>query len=433
MKHLKNINLLLLSALLTTACSNEETPEPTINPANDPEAVELGITAGVALTKSAINSGTPASSETNGMKSLAVYAKGEAASNSSYDTDNNYAVYTLQNSSETSNTDKWLASSTVNKHIYLTDEKATIYAYHPAFAPDANGAMQTSEAGAKLEITSNETFANSTINVSVFQGSDSGDESKFPALATINNANNTWNSTDWSTSNSNSTKIISAPGEVDYMWAENNASSGSQATANNGKGVSAPGASVALKMKHALSMVSFLVYNDGTYNKPGNLTKIVLKNKDSNTDLSTGIGGGSAKPTMKIGSGDITPGTGTPAPATYTRTFTDTDGYKLMKVVSGTNNQSNRYATDESAAQGASAKFSILVLPTTTASKANIEAVFTIDAIDYSVPLGDSGMVSWSKGANNLYTIKLSGKELVITSVTVDEWSSATGGNLGVN
>ena len=64
-----------------------------------------------------------------------------------------------------------------------------------------------------------------------------------------------------------------------------------------------------------------------------------------------------------------------------------------------------------------------------------IEAVFTIDNVDYDVPFATEGTdaVSWAKGANNLYTVKLSGKELTISNVTVSEWTAATGGTLDVN
>lgn len=403
------ISYLLLAALLGTSCSNENDP---ITPIDKTDAIELGITAGVSLTKSAINSGTD---DTN-FKSIAVYANG---SGDSYSSGNNYALYTNSSGWE-SGTDK----------IYLTNEVATIYAYHPAYQPGTDGAMK--ESGTALKITSNATFANSTIDVSVFQGT-ANDNNKYPALSTLNNADKTWNSSDWTTDNTNKSKIISAPGEVDYMWGVSSSDENVLATANNGKS-SGPGASASLKMKHALSMVSFLIYNDGTYNLPGKLTKIVLKNTNSNTDLSTGVGNGSAKPTMKIGDGDITVGSGSVEAATYTRTFTDADGYKLMKAGS-TNNQNNRIAASEKAAKDASAKFSILVLPTTTAKKVNIEAVFTIDNVDYNVPFATEGeeAVSWAKGANNLYTVKLSGKELTISNVTVSEWTAATGGTLDVN
>ena len=70
------VYLILLAALSAGSCSNEDTPDTPYNPSNDPDAVELGITAGVALTKSAINEGTD---DTN-FESIAVYAVGPTTS-----------------------------------------------------------------------------------------------------------------------------------------------------------------------------------------------------------------------------------------------------------------------------------------------------------------------------------------------------------------
>ncbi len=59
MRKLINYKLLFLSPFFLAACSNEDNI-PSILPSNLPDAVELGITAGVTLTKSVINSGTQA-------------------------------------------------------------------------------------------------------------------------------------------------------------------------------------------------------------------------------------------------------------------------------------------------------------------------------------------------------------------------------------
>ena len=58
------------------------------------------------------------------------------------------------------------------------------------------------------------------------------------------------------------------------MWAEDADNNGNPATASNGKAAGSPDASVALKMKHAMAMVSFRIYNDGTYANTGKLTKM---------------------------------------------------------------------------------------------------------------------------------------------------------------
>ena len=70
-----NYKLLFLSPFFLAACSNEDNI-PSILPSNQPDAVELGITAGVTLTKSVINLGTQAdASKDDVMKSVAVYAR----------------------------------------------------------------------------------------------------------------------------------------------------------------------------------------------------------------------------------------------------------------------------------------------------------------------------------------------------------------------
>ena len=374
------IYLMLLAALSASSCSNEDTPDTPYNPSNDPDAVELGITAGVALTKSAINQGTD---DTN-FESIAVYAVGATTS---YGNTNNYALYT-KNGTWASSTDK----------IYLTSETATIYGYHPAYTPGAGGEMAAS--GTALKLTT--VAENSTIPVTVFPGtSDSKD------------TNNTIPTTD----NASGTTILSAPGEIDYMWAEDADNNGNPATASNGKAAGSPDASVALKMKHAMAMVSFRIYNDGTYANTGKLTKIVLKNK-SNTALSQG-----SNPVMAIKDGTITSN----AEETVTFTRFIGDGYTLKK-------QGGSGLTGTDAAKDASSKFSILVLPHNGA-KNTIQVEFTIDNTVYAVDLAaTSDAVNWAKGTNTLYTAKLSGKDLTLSSVTVEGWGNgATTGELPVN
>ena len=374
------VYLMLLATLSAGSCSNEDTPDTPYNPSNDPDAVELGITAGVALTKSAINEGTD---DTN-FESIAVYAVGPTTS---YGNTNNYALYT-KNGTWASSTDK----------IYLTSETATIYGYHPAYTPGAGGEMAAS--GTALKLTT--VAENSTIPVTVFPGtSDSKD------------TNNTIPTTD----NASGTTILSAPGEIDYMWAEDADNNGNPATASNGKAAGSPDASVALKMKHAMAMVSFRIYNDGTYANTGKLTKIVLKNK-SNTALSQG-----SNPVMAIKDGTITPN----AEKTVTFTRFIGDGYTLKK-------QGGSGLAGADAAKDASSKFSILVLPHNGA-KNTIQVEFTIDNTVYAVDLAaTSDAVNWAKGTNTLYTAKLSGKELTLSSITVEGWGNgATTGELPVN
>lgn len=118
MRKLINYKLLFLSPFFLAACSNEDNI-PSILPSNQPDAVELGITAGVTLTKSVINSGTQANaSKDDVMKSVAVYArlKGTVVSGEDPYTNaksNNYALYTYS----TTGTAGWKSG---DKKIYLT-------------------------------------------------------------------------------------------------------------------------------------------------------------------------------------------------------------------------------------------------------------------------------------------------------------------------
>lgn len=418
MKHLKNINLFCLCILMAASCSNEDAPGITTDPANDPDAVELGISAGVALTKSAINSGEQSGTGSDVMQSLAVYAAETTSSSpDSYGDGNNYAIYSQTGGSwENKGTDK----------IYLTNEEATIYAYHPAYTPAAGGIMQTT--GTPLKLSSAPASSSSAINISVFEGNNTADaDNKYPT--DINNAETIWdgsNST-WK-ANDKKDKIVSAPGEVDYMWGVDN-STGSLAKASNGKKSGTPTENahqVNLKMKHAMSMVSFRIYNDGSYKNTGKLTKIVLKNSNG-TALSKGT-----TPTMNISTGVVTPNAA--SSATYSRHIEN--GYTLIKI--GTTNADGGVADGDTQdnkkanAAKASTEFSILVLPHNGA-KNTIEAVFTIDGADYSVPLAaNANSVKWEQGKNNLYTAVLSGQGLAINTLTVEAWGSGNGGDLSV-
>ncbi|MCD8270448.1 MAG: fimbrillin family protein [Parabacteroides sp.] len=406
MKQLRNINLLLLSALLATSCSNEETPTPTINPATDQEAVELGITAGVALTKSAITGGNNVQTGEGAdvMQAIAVYALGNTTSYGG-SVGNNYALYSQSSGSWTNN-----ASSNTDK-IFLTSEEATIYAYHPAYTPDkTDHYMKNADGGSALKVSS-AFAATSTIPITVFPGGEKQNDSEalktqstIPATAT-------------------GSAILSAPGEVDYMWAidgsttTNSTGENKQPTASNGKQASgkpkADAHKVTLKMKHALSMVSFKIYKESNYTNTGTLTKIVLKNVSESQDADKVLAT-YATMTMKIADGTIET-TSTKSAATYTR-YIGTSG----TTIAGESDKDN------------APKYSILVLPEKTSEtafdKSKVQVVFTIDGAEYAVPLAANtdNTTKWEAGNNYLYTAKLSGKELSITSVTVQAWEDGT-------
>ena len=396
-----NYKLLFLSPFFLAACSNEDNI-PSILPSNQPDAVELGITAGVTLTKSVINLGTQAdASKDDVMKSVAVYARLKGTDVSGEDPytnakSNNYALYTYS----TTGTAGWKSG---DKKIYLTSEVAKIYAYYPAYQPGTNQELATTTA---LVLSDNTATDNSTIPVTVFAGTTDDAHRDYPSTLIDNSE----------TTNTNKAKINSAKGEIDYMWADQGSSETNWITASNTKKETSIDASVDLTMKHALTLVSFRIYNDGTYKNKGVLSKIQLK------DVPNQKVSGNSNPlaTMNIDKGTLANNSSLTT-GSYIREFATGATYTLKK-------KGDSGLSDDNAAKGASYRFSILALPITNQALNNTKAIFTIDGADYEVALADNATgVTWEQGKENIYTVKLSGKELSIGTVTVAAWGTVTG------
>ncbi|MCZ2563056.1 fimbrillin family protein [Bacteroides fragilis] len=367
----------LPALLLAVGCSESILPEE-----QDTGVAELQVSPQVVLTRGAIDAGSDASAVGKALGSIAVYANSKTTNK----TTNNYGLYTYNSSA-------WGNSSATDK-IYLSAEEATIYAHYPAYQPGSNGEFQSGSTVLKATESSGEYTESSTINISVFPGSTGSVNAKIDFQSTDNSDGNS----------SGSAKILAASGEVDYMYADQG-STGVKASYKNGD--TNKTGQVTLAMKHALAMVSFRVYADHTYKNTGAFIKLVLANKSGNTTLNNG-----ASPTMKIKDGTITPGS-SPAAVTYTR---DIANYTLPKAASSD-------ASAATTAKNNAKKASILVLPESTADKSTVEATLTIDNQDYKVALPGSNS-AWEAGKNYLYTVKLSGSELVISSVTVTEWTT---------
>lgn len=365
----------LPALLLAVGCSESILPE-----GQDTGVAELQVSPQVVLTRGAIDAGSDASAVGTALGSIAVYANSTTTNKKT----NNYGVYTYSSSA-------WGNSAT--DKIYLSAEEATIYAHYPAYQPGSNGEFQSGSTALKASGSSGEYTDNSTINISVFPGSTGSVNAKIDFQSTDNSDSQT----------STKDKILAASGEVDYMYADQ--STAVKASYKNGD--TNKTGKVTLAMKHALAMVSFRVYADHTYKNTGAFTKLVLANKSGNTTLNNG-----ASPTMKIKDGTITPGS-SPAAVTYTR---DIENYPLPKAASSD-------ASAATTAKNSARKASILVLPESTVDKSTVEATLTIDNQDYKVALPGSGS-KWEAGKNYLYTVKLSGSELVISSVTVTQWTT---------
>ncbi|MCS2345686.1 fimbrillin family protein [Bacteroides fragilis] len=367
----------LPALLLAVGCGESILPE-----GQDTGVAELQVSPQVVLTRGAIDAGSDASAVGNALGSIAVYAN----STTTNKTTNNYGLYTYSSSA-------WGNSAT--DKIYLSAEEATIYAHYPAYQPGNNGEFQSGSTALKATNSSGEYTESSTISISVFPGSTRSANAKIDFQSTDNSDSQT----------STKDKILAASGEVDYMYADQSTS----VKASYKNGDTNKTGKVTLTMKHALAMVSFRVYADHTYKNTGAFTKLVLANKSGGTTI---LNNG-ASPTMKIKDGTITVGS-SPTVVTYTR---DIANYTLSKATADTDQA-------RATAKNNARKASILVLPESTVDKSTVEATLTIDNQEYKVALPSSGS-AWEAGKNYLYTVKLSGSELVISSVTVTQWTTA--------
>lgn len=367
--------MVLPALLLAVGCSESILPE-----GQDTGVAELQVSPQVVLTRGAIDAGSDASAVGKALGSIAVYANSKTTNK----TTNNYGLYTYNSSA-------WGNSSATDK-IYLSAEEATIYAHYPAYQPGSSN-----NTALKATNSSGEYTESSTINISVFPGSTGSVNAKIDFQSTDNSDSQT----------STKDKILAASGEVDYMYADQG-STGVKASYKNGD--TNKTGQVTLAMKHALAMVSFRVYADHTYKNTGAFSKLVLANKSG--DTKNVLNNGGTTPAMKIKDGTITLGS-SPAAVTYTR---DIANYALSKATADTDHT-------RATAKNNAKKASILVLPESTVDKSTVEATLTIDNQDYKVALPSSNS-AWKAGENYLYTVKLSGSELVISSVTVTEWTT---------
>jgi len=369
MKTLKTTMFVTACMAMMCACTDQSTLGENQGSNESNELVELKINPSIALTRAAVT-GT----EGSALGSIAVYSSG---------TENNYAIYEY-----TDGGSSWGAKG--SDKIYLSKDAVTIFAYYPAYSDADNSTALTINTTDPVTAPG----TSSTINVSLNEGNEgsAGDDNQIIVASDGKGSINT------------------TAKDIDYMYAVN-AVDGGAPTAETGVSESqqptanSTSSSVSLKMKHAMALVSFKVIKEN-YNNTGSLTKIVLKNTESNTTLNQGDG----QATMNISSGNITLAS-TAKAATFTRF-----------ICTGTSGSSTAgYTLKENAND--SPAFSILTYPNETADKSTVIVEVTIDKQTYSKALPNSSQ-AWAAGKNHVYTLKLSGKELGITNVAIEPWGA---------
>lgn len=191
--------------------------------------------------------------------------------------------------------------------------------------------------------------------------------------------------------------------QVDYLWAKQD-----KTTSLGAFDINYLNSNVSLKMNHALSLISFVIYKDGYANNglleqfsiiDNSASPSLIVSKSTNNDLC-----------MSISNGAITGGT---------------------KVNSVTVNSISKIITedidpglDPSVLKSKICCYA-LIAPVTIADKTKISFSFLIDGNIYSVNLTGSGPVSWLAGQHYIYKVKLCGTEILFDGVSVTSWSEA--------
>lgn len=281
----------------------------------------------------------------------------------------------------------------------LNDATGMVYAYYPKAATVSGSSSSNLTIPAPLKASGTITVSDDVANADL----------RFEATS------KTW----IQNSSPNRKKIICASDETDFLFANN-----VTRTVSNGRVAGSPGRSIDLTMAHALSMVSFRLYNDGTLPGNGALTKIVIQNATNKTLIKT-----TASATMNLATGVI----GGLSDQTSDKLERTVNGYTIPKEIkSGDGDQTATTYIVGGIVTGpkVARKISILTYPIANIPEGDIEVVFTIDGTDYTVALPVTEVYTWLAGSNYVYTVCASQRKLEVTSVSVAEWNEETGGNI---
>jgi hypothetical protein len=194
--------------------------------------------------------------------------------------------------------------------------------------------------------------------------------------------------------------------QVDFLWCYQD-----KTVAGGAIDINSTNPNVSLTMKHALSQIAFVIYGEN-YNGTGAINSVKVKDitatpalrkmKDAANDLYMNVADGT------ITGGEITAEiSATSIAGSILTTQPSADIAELKSKV-------NAY---------------LLIVPTSVANKNNVQFTFNIDNKEYNVSLTGGG-ITWVAGQQYIYTVKLSGTQMNIISVTVTPWSSSHEGEV---
>ena len=288
---------------------------------------------------------------------------------------------------------------------YLTKDIGQVFAYYPYDASFTPG----SASDLKLPIT---VLPSGTID------------------ASTNNAKKFWDINKWSSTPKTDQVNLALSTEKDYLYfagtegryVNNGRTAGEtpvkpDADPDNNNATN-PGYKINLDMKHAMSMITFRVYDGGKLStKNVNFTKFRIKNAAGGTSP------------FKMGSGfmSLTDGTITPNSQTNGDIIRTISNYILMRQVeSGEAESAQSFILSGTTvnAKQVCKTVSAIIYPTQFA-EGDIEVTITLQetgetAVDYPVILPDN---NWEANSNYVYTLSAGRNKLTVMDVSVEKWN----------
>ena len=342
------------------------------------------------------------------------------------------------------------------------DDKLSVYGgNHIWFMGDANGENWISKKGVKgaaydenkmdynLSVEVGQVYAYYPYNASAtFPAGGAGQDFLTTALtipvavkatgeidAANNNADKIWGGAAWTDKASDHLVTLADLTEKDYLFFDgvagryvNNGHAGNAASANDNTDATNPGYSINLKMQHALSMVSFRVYDGGNLGTAGKVKLTKFKIADNGGSFVNTTAG-----TMQIADGTLALGS-TDGNMTIERTVSN---YTLVQQIpSGTETENTFIEQSGVTGGGVSKIVSAIVYPTDFSAGGSLKLTVTLTdtskgtpgtSTDYSVTIPAR---NWEKNQNYLYTLSAGRNKLNIVSVDVQEWTVVNAGEL---
>ncbi len=201
--------------------------------------------------------------------------------------------------------------------------------------------------------------------------------------------------------------------DIDYMYATP-IESAANAPYNSNSAIN-------LQMNHALTQVSLLVYKDN-YNGAGSLTDFYIEDTNPGTGHIL-VNSDPVDFTMDIRDGSIAGGTEGIIERNLLTPLSIGQASSVPKFPSDDLNELKQQVL----AKGVSA----LVAPTSLIGAGEIKFSFVIDGNTYSVV--SASPITWERGKQNIYTIRLSGTTLSISQVSIIKWEPVKADDLIIN